>query len=219
MQHRILIVDDHGVVRRGLKQILEAELGSVECCEAVDGVDALVQIRNSSWDVVVLDITLPQRSGLDVLKEIRGFKPDLPVLVLSMHPEDQYGVRVLRAGASGYLTKESAPEELGDAVRKVLAGGHYVSPALAEKLAGDVGRVKHQAPHELLSDREYQVMCLIASGKTVSEIAEMLSLSVKTISTYRSRILDKMDVKDNAKLTYYALDQGLVPRAQTPRDA
>ena len=161
------------------------------------------------WDVVILDITLPGRSGLDVLKDIKRHRPRLPVLVLSMHPEDQFAVRVLRTGASGYMTKESAPEELVGAIKKVLAGGRYVSPALAEKMASYLTIDVEKSPHERLSNREFLILRLIASGKTVSQIAEELSLSVKTVSTYRTRILVKMDMSSNAELTRYAIENQL----------
>jgi len=170
----------------------------------------LNKIWKEEWDVVVLDITMPGRSGLEVLREIKKSKPKLPVLVLSMHPEGQFAVRVLKRGASGYMTKESAPEELVGAIKKVLAGGRYVSPSLAEKLATYLSADGQKSPQEKLSDREFQVLRLIASGKIVSEIAKELSLSVKTISTYRSRILEKMGMKNNAELMHYAMQHQLV---------
>lgn len=207
---RILIVDDHSVVRRGLQQILEEEFGVVEFGEAGDAQQAMEQIWRSDWDVVILDLTLPGRSGLEVLRDSRQAKPRMPVLVLSMHPEDQYAVRVLRAGAAGYLTKEAAPDELGKAVRKVLAGRKYVSPALAEELAASLLTDGDRPPHELLSDREYEVMLMIASGQSVSDIAATLSLSVNTISTYRARVLKKMGMRNNSELTAYAFKHGLV---------
>ncbi len=178
--------------------------------EAGDGHEALKLIRGGACDVVLLDITMPNKSGLDVLKELRTEVPRLPVLVLSMHSEDQYAVRVLRAGAAGYLTKESAPAKLVQAIRKVVRGGKYVSPSLAEKLVSDLGTDTERPPHEVLSDREYQVLCLIASGKTVSEIGAELALSVKTISTYRVRILEKLRMKNNAEITRYAIKERLV---------
>jgi len=207
---RILIADDHAIVRRGLKQILAEESGMTVAGEAQNAQEVLDLVRKQAWDVVVLDIAMPGRGGLDVLKEIKPEYPQLPVLILSMHPEDQYAIRALKAGAAGYLTKESAPEELVKAIRKVLAGGKYVSASLAEKLALALEADDQKPPHETLSDREYQVMCLIASGKTVGEIADELSLSVKTISTYRARILEKMSLKSNAALTHYAVQQRLV---------
>ena len=208
---KILIVDDHAVVRRGLQQIVLDEYEDLVFGEATNGQEALEVLAQRDWDVMVLDISMPGRSGLDVLKEIRRERPDIPVLVLSMHPEDQFAVRVLRAGASGYMTKETAPEELVTAIGKVLGGGTYVSPSLAEILAQDLQRNAGESSlHRRLSDREYEVMLMIASGKAVSEIANELSLSVKTISTYRARILDKVQMKSNAELTRYAIMQGLV---------
>ena len=171
---------------------------------------AVEQLRKEAWDIALLDITLPGKSGLELLKEIKAEWPGLPVLVLSGHKEDQFAVRVLKAGAGGYMTKESAPDELAKAVRKVLAGGRYVSPGLAEKLALGVTRDLTRAPHETLSDREYDVMSRIASGRTVTEIAEDLSLSAKTISTYRARVLEKLGVKNSAEIVQYAIRNGLV---------
>ena len=207
---RILIADDHAVVRRGLKQILADEFKKADFGEAGNAREALDRIRKENWDTVVLDITMPGRSGLEALKEIKEARPKLPVLVLSMHPEDQFAVRVLKSGASGYMTKESAPEELVGAVKKVLAGGRYVSPALAEKMASYLAIDTPNPPHERLSDREFTVLRMIASGKTVSQIAVELSLSVKTVSTYRTRILEKMGMASNAELTHYAIKNQLV---------
>jgi len=206
---RILLADDHAVVRHGLKQILTDAFKRATYGEARNAQEALDLIWKQDWDVVVLDITMPGRSGLDVLREIKQSKPRLPVLVLSMHPENQFAVRVLKSGASGYMTKESAPDELVGAVKKVLAGGRYVSNALAENLAASLS-VNQKAPQEKLSDREFQVLRLIASGKMITDIARELSLSVKTISTYRSRILEKMDMKNNAELMHYAIQHRLV---------
>jgi two-component system invasion response regulator UvrY len=208
---KILIVDDHAVVRRGLQQIVLDQYEDIVFGEATNGQEALDVLSEQNWDVIVLDISMPGRSGLDVLKEIRKERPDIPVLVLSIHPEDQFAVRVLRAGASGYMTKETAPEELVTAIEKVMAGGTYVSSSFAELLAKDVQRDDGETTlHKRLSDREYEVMVMIASGKAVSQIADELSLSVKTISTYRSRILDKVHMKSNAELTRYAIKNGLV---------
>jgi len=207
---KILLTDDHAVVRHGLKQILADEFKKATFGEARNAQEALNRIWKENWDVVVLDITMPGRSGLEVLREIKKSKPKLPVLVLSMHPEGQFAVRVLKRGASGYMTKESAPAELVGAIKKVLAGGRYVSPALAEKLATYVSSDAPKTPQEKLSDREFQVLRLIASGKIVSEIAEEHSLSVKTISTYRARILEKMEMKNNAELMHYAMQHQLV---------
>ena len=207
---QILIADDHPVVRRGLRQIIAETSDIVVAGEATNGWEVLSKVRAASYDVVVLDITMPGMDGVDVLAQLKNEKPGLPVLMLSMHPEEQYAVRALRAGASGYLTKESTPEELVAAIRKVSAGGRYVSSSLAERLAAVVQENANRLPHETLSDREYQVMCQIAGGKTVAEIAKKLSLSVKTISTYRSRILEKMKMKNNAELTHYAIENRLV---------
>ena len=207
---KILLADDHAVVRHGLKQILADEFKRAAFGEARNAQEALDLVWKENWDIVILDITMPGRSGLEVLREIKKSKPRFPVLVLSMHPENQFAVRVLKRGAAGYMTKESAAEELVGAVRKILAGGRYVSTSLAEKLATYLATDSHKPPQELLSDREFQVLRLIASGKLVSEIAEELSLSVKTISTYRTRILEKMGLRNNAELMHYAMQQGLV---------
>ena len=207
---KILIADDHAIVRQGLKQIVTETADMIVAGEASNGQELLNKIRENDYDVVVLDITMPGRDGIDVLKQLRSERPELPILMLSIHPEEQYALRALKAGASGYLTKESAPDELVVAIRKVSRGGKYISSSLAEKLAFELESGREQAPHETLSDREYHVMCLIASGKTVTEIAQELSLSEKTISTYRSRILEKMKMKNNAELTYYAIKNQLV---------
>lgn len=208
---RVLIVDDHAVVRRGLQQILSDDYEDVDFGEAGNAGDALEQVMQHEWDVVILDISMPGRSGLDVLKEIKKLKSNLPVLVLSMHPEDQFATRVLKAGASGYMTKETAPDELVTAIAKVISGGKYVSPRLAEILVEDLDRDGSGVPrYTRLSDREYEVFRMIASGKTVSEIADELGLSVKTISTYRARILDKVHLKTNAELARYAIRHGLI---------
>jgi len=207
---KILIADDHAVVREGLKQIISETSDMLVADEADNGQDVLNKVSEQNYDVVLLDITMPGRSGLDVLKQLKSKKPKLPVLMLSVHPEEQYAVRTLKAGAAGYLTKGSATDELIAAIRKISQGKKYISPSLAEKLAFDLD-VDHEKPrHEILSDREYQVMSMIASGKTVKEIADELSLSVQTISTYRSRILEKMKMKNNAEIIYYAVKQGLV---------
>jgi two-component system, NarL family, invasion response regulator UvrY len=207
---RILIADDHPIVRRGLKQILAEESDICEIGEARTGQEVLQQLRGQIWDAVVLDVNLPDRSGLDILREIRERNPRLPVLILSMHPEDQFAVRVVKAGASGYLTKDSAAEELVKALRRILSGGKYISPTLAEQLAEALTGETEKPAHEKLTDREYLVLCRIGSGRTVSEIAEELQLSVKTVSTYRTRILEKMDLRTNAELTSYAVRNGLV---------
>lgn len=208
---RVLIADDHAVVRRGLEQILADAYQDIVFGEATSAEQAIELVEHGDWDVVILDISMPGRSGLDALKEIKRLRADLPVLILSIHPEDQYARRVLKAGASGYMTKESAPEELVNAINKVVAGGKYVSAALAEKLAVDL-EIDDRGilPHKRLSDREYEVLLLIASGHTISEIADKLTLSVKTISTYRTRILEKTNLKSNADLVRYAIQHGLV---------
>ena len=207
---RILIVDDHAIVRRGLRALLSEEFHAAVFGEAADARQALDELRRDTWDVALLDITLPGRSGLDLLKEVHAEWPTLPVLILSGHQEDHFAVRALKAGAGGYMTKESAPEELAKAVRKILSGGRYVSPALAEKLAMAVTKDLTRTPHETLSDREFDVMSRIASGKTVTEIADELSLSVKTISTYRTRVLEKLGVRNNAGIVQYAIRNALV---------
>ncbi len=207
---KILITDDHAVVRQGLKQILAAEFKKAEFGEAGSAQEAIKRVSENQWDVVILDVTMPGRSGLEALKDIKQLRPKLPVLILSMHPEDQFAVRMLKAGASGYMTKESAPEELVGAVRKVISGGRYVSPALAEKMASYLAIDVQTPPHERLSDREFLVLRMIASGKTVGMIAKELSLSVKTISTYRTRILEKSGMTNNAELTHYAIQNHLV---------
>lgn len=206
---RILICDDHPIVRKGLREILEQE-GAVTIGEAASAQEALDLARKHPWDTVVLDITMPGRSGLELLKQLKQERPNLPVLVLSMHPADQYAVRVLRAGASGYLTKESAPEELLTAVRRVVRRGRYISPSVGETLAADLGRPAEELPHHGLSDREFEIMRLLASGKRVSQIAEDLHLSVKTVSTYRARILQKLKLRTTAEIMRYAIKHGLV---------
>lgn len=207
---RMLIVDDHVIIRRGLKQILADAFSKSEFGEANNGTEALEQIEKHQWDVVLLDITMPGKGGLDVLKQMVNAQPNMAVLVLSMHPEDQYAVRVLKTGAAGYLTKNTASEEVVGAVKKVLAGGKYVSAALAEELAANLNAPAAKSAHETLSDREFQVMRLIALGKSVKEIGFELSLSVKTISTYRTRVLAKMKLKTNADIIRYAVHERLV---------
>jgi two-component system invasion response regulator UvrY len=207
---KILIADDHAIVRRGLKQILAETPDMIVVDEASNGHEVLTKVMQHDYSVILLDISMPGKSGLDVLKELKNERPKLPVLILSMYPEEQYAVRVLRAGASGYLTKEGAPEELIYAIRKVVQGKKYVSASLAEKLVFDLDGDSQKPLHESLSDREFQVLCMIASGKTVSDISEELALSVKTISTYRTRLLEKMKMKNNAELTHYAVQNHLV---------
>jgi len=201
---RVLIADDHPIVRRGLRQIV-ADQADMNVTEAGDGPEALRLLDNGEFDVVLLDINMPGISGLDVLSQIRARQPRLPVLVLSAHPEAEFAVRILKAGASGYMNKELAPEELVKAIRRVIGGRKYVSPAVAELLAESVGKDEDD-PHASLSDREFQVMLLIAAGKTASEIADEIALSVKTVSTYRARILEKMNLKNNAELMRYVIE-------------
>jgi len=207
---KVMIVDDHLIVREGLKQIITEASDITVVDEASNGTEAIEKVRQVACDVLLLDISMPGRSGLEILKDLKNEASALSVLILTMHPEEQYAVRVLKAGASGYLTKESAPDELIEAIRKVSSGGKYISSTLAEKLAYDLAIDTGRPPHETLSDREFEVMCMIASGKTVTEIADEMTLSVKTISTYRSRILDKMRMKTNAELTYYSIKNQLV---------
>lgn len=205
---KVLIADDHAVVRQGVKQILANTPDISVVGEASTGVEVIEKLGQTRVDVVVLDITMPENNGLQTLAAIKRAQPRLPVIVLSVHDEDQYGVQVIRSGASGYVTKESAPDQLVAAIRKAVMGGRYLSPALAEKL--EFSRTDLERPHEALSDREFEVLCLIGSGKTNREIAEQLSLSQKTISTYRSHILEKMNMRNNGELIVYALRQGLV---------
>jgi two-component system, NarL family, invasion response regulator UvrY len=207
---RILIIDDHAVVRDGVKKIFDEQPGAVVFGEASNRLEALQLAREQDWDLAVLDLSLGNQSGLDVLKELKEIRPHLPVLILSMHSEEQYARRAFKAGASGYITKDSSRAELAKAVNKVAAGGRYVTSALAERLVFDLGRDSDRPPHETLSDREFEVMRLIASGKTVTDIAGLLSLSDKTISTYRARLLEKMGMKTNAELTRYAIQNKLV---------
>ncbi|MBL8056144.1 MAG: response regulator transcription factor [Anaerolineales bacterium] len=207
---KVLIADDHAVVRQGLKQILGEVPDMTVVGEATTGQEALEQARAVEWQVMILDLTLPERSGFDVLLAVHAEQPGRPVLILSMHAEDQYARRMLKAGAAGYLTKESVPEELIQAIRKVVEGGIYVSPSLAEKLARELGAPPDRDPHEALSDREFQVLRLIATGKTPTQIAEALTLSVKTVSTYRARVLEKMNLRTNAELIHYAIQHQLI---------
>jgi DNA-binding NarL/FixJ family response regulator len=207
---RILVADDHAVVRQGVKQILADVQDMTVKDEAQNGSETLQKVTDQEFDVVLLDISMPGRSGLEVLEDIKARRPKLPVLILSMHPEEQYAVRALKAGASGYLTKASAPQELIGAIRKAAEGGKYVTASLAEKLIDQLEVDTEKQPHELLSNREHQVMLMLAEGKSVSDIAEELCLSVKTISTYRTRIMSKMGMKKNAELTLYAVHNKLI---------
>jgi DNA-binding NarL/FixJ family response regulator len=208
--YRVLVADDHGVVRRGIIQILEETSDFRAVAEATNAEGLLELLGKGKWDVLILDLNMPGRGGLDVLKDIRRRWPRLPVLVLSMHDEKQFAPRVIKAGASGYMNKESAPNELVNALRKIVTGGKYISGAVAETLASDLQQTQGSSPHALLSDREFEVLRLIASGKTVSEIAAQISLSVKTVSTYRQRLLEKMGMKTNAEVTRYAIKNKLV---------
>ena len=207
---RILIADDHAVVRRGLRETLNEAFSRVTFGEAKTAQETLDNVRRQEWDVVILDISMPGKSGLDILDDMHRLRPNMPILLLSMHPEGQFARRALKAGAAGYLTKDSVPEELKEAVRRVRAGGRYVSAALAEKLAFDLGRNADTPVHELLSHREFQVLRMLASGKAVKQIADEIALSVKTVSTYRARILIKTGMKTTAELIRYALQAGLV---------
>jgi two-component system, NarL family, invasion response regulator UvrY len=207
---RILIADDHFFVRKGLQQVLSERFPDVEFGEAEDGQKALQAVWGAEWDVMLLDISMPGRGGLDTLKEVKQTKPKLPVIILSMHPEDQFAIRVLKLGACAYIRKDSAGGELVKGVECALKGSRYITPSLAEKLAAHLQENRNGAPHEELSDREYQVMCLLASGKTVKEAGAHLALSVKTISTYRTRILEKTGLKNNSQIMRYAVNNGLI---------
>ncbi|TVO58281.1 response regulator [Denitromonas halophila] len=207
---RVMIADDHAIVRQGLRQILSGIEDMEVAGEACNGVEALQLSRDGQWDVVLMDVSMPDRNGIDALKLIRKEQPKLPVLILSMYPEEQYAIRALKAGAAGYLTKQSAPEQLVTAIRQVASGKKYVSASLAMELADAIGEDTDRPLHEKLSDREYQTLCMIASGKTLTQIADELNLSVKTISVYRARLLEKMRLRNNAELTHYGLKFGLV---------
>jgi two-component system invasion response regulator UvrY len=206
---KILIVDDHAVIHQGLKRILDDEFQGATFGEARHSQEALDLVNRERWDLVILDVDLPGRGGLDVLKQIRSEHPKLPVLMFSMHSEEQFAVRALKAGASGYVAKDSASERLVEAIHKAIRGGRYVSAALAEKLAADLSRDVSPVSHEILSDREFEVMRMIAEGKTTTAIADLLSLSVKTVSTYRTRILEKLQLETTSELIRYAIDHGL----------
>lgn len=207
---KIVIADDHEIVRAGLKQIISDDEDMEVLGESNNGENLIELVKKNDYDVVLLDLKMQGISGIDVIKHIKVIKPDLPIIVLSMHAEDQYAVRTIKAGASGYLTKETAAENLVIAVRRVVAGGKYISPTLAETLADSIAGGGAELPHEKLTDREFQVMCMIASGKTVTEIGSELFLSVKTISTYRQRILEKMNLKNNSELTHYTIKNNLL---------
>ena len=207
---RILLVDDHPIVRQGIKQVLVGAFHPALVGEAANAEEGLTEARGTEWDVMVLDLTLPGSSGMDLLKDLRRERPTLPVLVLSMHPPDQFARRAMNAGASGYLTKDSSPTELVKAIGEVIAGRRYLNPAVIEQLVAHQDTNVPQRPHEVLSDREYQVLRMIASGLTVSQISSRLSLSVKTISTYRARVLEKMGMRTTAELMHYGIQHGLV---------
>jgi two-component system invasion response regulator UvrY len=206
---RVLIADDHAIVRRGLKQIIEGSGEMLVVAEAESGIDALHKIREIPCDVVLLDISMPDMSGIDVLKQIHAEIPQLPILILSIYSEDQYAKRLIKAGAVGYMTKESAPLEVIKALHHVASGKKYISPVVAEILANEIGMAGEKLPHQILSDREYQIFLLLASARTVTDIADTLALSVKTVSTYRTRVLEKMHLKNNAELMRYAVDNQL----------
>lgn len=207
---RVLIADDHAVVRRGLRQILQDEPGIAVDAEAANGDEALEAVRKRSFDVVVLDVSMPGRHGLEVLDEFRRLWPSLPVLILSVHPEDQLALRLLKAGAAGYLSKDSAPEELVKAIRRVAKGGKYLSANLADRMVARLQTPVSEPPHESLSGREFEVLLALAGGERVKEIAARHDLSIKTVSTYRARILRKLGVQSNAELTLYAVRSGLI---------
>jgi len=206
----ILVADDHSVVRKGLKLILEEGFPGANVVEVSNAEETIEKVLQQNWDVVISDLSMPGRSGLDALQQIKQINAKTPVLILSIHPEEQYAMRALKSGASGYLSKEMAPDELVKAVEKVMSGKKYITPSIAEKLASIFDEDTEKAPHENLSDREFAVLKLIAKGKSVSEIAESLFLSVTTVSTYRSRIMSKMNMKNNAELTLYAIDNKLI---------
>lgn len=207
----VLIADDHAVVREGIKRILGDTQDIQVVAEAENGRDAMEKLRANRVDMVLLDVSMPETNTVELLQEIKERYPKLPVLILSMLPEDQYAIRMLKAGASGYLTKASAADQLISAIRKVSTGGRFVSLELAEKLAFDLNSGNTRPPHELLSEREYQVLCLVGAGKQIKEIADDLSLSIKTVSTYRTRILEKMHMSNNAELIHYAIKNQLIP--------
>ena len=210
MTTRILLVDDHPVVRQGIKQVLAGAFDPALVGEAASAEQGLTEVRGTDWDVMVLDIGLPGMSGLDLLRNLRRECPDLPVLVLSMHPPDQFARRAINAGASGYLTKDTVPTELVRAVGEVIAGRRYLNPAVIDELVTSQQSERPHPQHDVLSDREYQVLRMIASGRSVTQIATRLSLSTKTISTYRARVLEKMQMKTTAELMHYGIQHGIV---------
>lgn len=206
---RILITDDHAIVRQGLARILEKNREMKIVAECENGIEALNWLSCNDCDIALIDISMPGMNGIDLLKQLREKKPRLPVLIISIYPEDQYAVRLIKAGAAGYLTKGCAPAIVIEAVTQIANGKKYISPIVAEMLANEFGAGQGQLPHELLSDREYQIFLMLASAKTVSEIADALALSAKTISTYRSRILEKMHLRNNAEIMHYAIENRL----------
>lgn len=207
---KILIVDDHAIVREGLNRIIKAEHDMIVAGMAKDGTEVIRHMLDSEIDVVVLDISMPGKSGLDLIKDIKQVNPSVKILMLSMYPEERFALRSIKAGASGYLTKEMAPEEIVNAIRTIFNGRKYITPALADMIAGELQNPSNKVPHELLSDREFEVLCMLAVGKPVVEIASALSLSESTVSTYRSRILQKMNLKNNSDLIHYGIEYGLV---------
>jgi two-component system invasion response regulator UvrY len=210
MSHKFLIVDDHAIFRKGLRQILQEEFPSATIEEAGDAEDAMKATLKGKWTLIISDLSMPAKSGLDLVEHVKDTLPNTPVLILSMHPEEQYAIRALKTGAAGYLVKESAADELVLAVKKILQGKKYISTAVAEKLADQLNRSDDKHLHEYLSDREFEVFKMIASGKSIGHIADIMALGITTISTYRSRILSKMDVQSNADLTRYAIDHKLI---------
>jgi two-component system invasion response regulator UvrY len=209
---KILIADDHPIVREGLRLVIEKSTDMKVEGEALNGQEVLDRVYAEPWDVLILDFSMPGKSGFDVIRELHRERPSLPILVLSMHPETELAPRLLKAGAAGYLNKESAPKELVNAIKKVHEGGRYISAALGEKLALDLGRDSSKKPHELLSDREYQVLLRIAAGRSPHEIAGEFSISVKTVRTYRERVIQKLAVKNDVEITHYAIENGLLNR-------
>lgn len=207
---RILVADDHSVVRKGLKLILEEGFPGAEVVEVADAEAIIEKVLHQKWDVVISDLSMPGRTGLDALQQIKQIDSKIPVLILSIHPEDQYAMRALKSGAAGYLSKDMAPEELVKAVQKVMSGKKYITPTIAEKLVTIFNEDDNKLPHETLSDREFEVLKLLASGKSVSEIADSMFLSVTTVSTYRTRILQKIGLRNNAELTLYAIENKLI---------
>lgn len=206
----ILIVDDHAIVREGIKTILKLESGFSVTGMAKNAAEALKVVASKKVDVMILDISLPGRSGLEIIKEVKKVQPHTRIIMLSIYPEDRFAIRAFKAGASGYLTKEMAPEMIVEAVRKVSSGGKYITPAIAEKLADELNELTEKSPHERLSDREFDVMCMIGSGRALIEIAEKLGISDRTVSTYRTRILKKMTLKNNSEVIHYVIDNGLI---------